>query len=85
MFGERGGDFNYNAKEQIRILTKIPNAQVTLMSGITLGLQFTLLYKRDISFRISPSLQNRSFGRVEETISKVFKQNTHKKRMYFPI
>jgi hypothetical protein len=75
MFGERGRDFNCNTREHTRILTKIPNAQVT-MSGITWRLQYTLLYKRDISFRISSSLQTKYFARAEETISKVFNRST---------
>jgi hypothetical protein len=42
----RGGDFNYYTKNTIRMLRKIPNAQVTLTRGITWGLQLTLLKKR---------------------------------------
>jgi hypothetical protein len=38
MLGEGGWDFNYNTKEHNPILRKIPNAQVTLMSGIACGL-----------------------------------------------
>jgi hypothetical protein len=33
----------------IRILRKMPNAQATLTSGITCGMQFTLLYRGGIS------------------------------------
>jgi hypothetical protein len=43
-------------RNTIEILRKIPNAQITL-SRITWELQFTPLYRRDISFRISPSGQ----------------------------
>jgi hypothetical protein len=57
-------------RNTIHILRKIPNVQVTLMSGITRGLYSTLLYNRDISFWIFLSLQKKSFGRMEETISK---------------
>jgi hypothetical protein len=44
----REGILTATQRYTIVILTKIPNVQVyTLMSGITCGLQFTLLYKRD--------------------------------------
>jgi hypothetical protein len=65
-------------RKDIRILGKISKPQVTVMSGITWGLSFTLFYKIGISFQISPSLQKKYFGSVEETICEVFNQNSKK-------
>jgi hypothetical protein len=53
MFGERGGDFNCNTKEHHSNSLKNPQRAGHTMSGITWRLWFTLLYKRDVSFRIS--------------------------------
>jgi hypothetical protein len=52
------------------------------MSGITLGvIVYSALQKRCF-LPDSLSLHKKSFRRVEETISKVFNQNTHTKNKY---
>jgi hypothetical protein len=66
-------------RNTIRILRKIPNAQATLMSEITWGyVVYSALQKRYF-FPDFPIITEKFFGRVEETVSKVFNQNTHKK------
>jgi hypothetical protein len=68
-------------RNTIRILRKIPNAQVTLLSGITWGLWFTLLYERDIFFRISLSLQKKSSAGMEVTINRYLTKIQKKKKI----
>jgi hypothetical protein len=69
-------------RNTIRVLTEIPNTQVTLMSGITtyLGLVVYfnfMLHKRYISCQISPSLQKKP-KEGWRRLSVRYTQNKHK-------
>jgi hypothetical protein len=63
MFGERGGDFNSNTKEQNRNSYKNPertgHANETNYLGAVVC--FALLYKRNISFLIFPVIAEKVF------------------------
>jgi hypothetical protein len=59
----------------IRIRRKIPNAQVTLMSGITWGCSLLCFTKEIFPSGFPRDCRKQYFGSVEGTISEVFNQN----------
>jgi hypothetical protein len=60
------------------MLTKIPKAQVTIMSGVTWGMYVLYSRLQERSFLPDFPVTAKSFKRAEETIGKPFNQNTHK-------